>query len=75
VLAPGYFKAIKDPMDLSTMRVKMDRKKYKTLDAFSEDVRLMFNNAITFNEDHSEVTKVRALRHTDLCTLTYPCAF
>ncbi|POM57477.1 Hypothetical protein PHPALM_38007, partial [Phytophthora palmivora] len=48
---PKYRDIIKDPMDLSTMRRKAKRGKYKTLDAFVADFNLMIRNCMTFNPD------------------------
>ncbi|KAG3016036.1 hypothetical protein JG687_00011065 [Phytophthora cactorum] len=48
---PKYREIIKDPMDLSTMRRKVKRGKYKTLDAFVADFNLMIRNCMTFNPD------------------------
>ncbi|KAI9916698.1 hypothetical protein PsorP6_017105 [Peronosclerospora sorghi] len=48
---PKYREIIKDPMDLSTMRKKAKRGKYKTLEAFVSDFNLMIRNCITFNPD------------------------
>ncbi|XP_076069056.1 bromodomain adjacent to zinc finger domain protein 2B-like isoform X3 [Oratosquilla oratoria] len=54
---PTYKKIIKKPMDLSTIKKKIDDGTYKTREDFSEDLRLMFNNCETFNEDDSPVGK------------------
>lgn len=52
---PQYRDIIKNPMDLSTMRKKMDNGFYKDGDEFEADVRLMFRNCYTFNAPGSEV--------------------
>ncbi|TDH72717.1 hypothetical protein CCR75_002510 [Bremia lactucae] len=48
---PNYREIIKDPMDISTMRRRVKRGKYKTLDAFVSDFNLMIRNCMTFNPD------------------------
>lgn len=48
-VAPGYFSIIKTPMDLSTMRQKLESGAYKEWSSFDSDVRLMFRNALVFN--------------------------
>ncbi|KAL7682767.1 putative bromodomain, cofactor of BRCA1, Bromodomain-like superfamily [Plasmopara halstedii] len=48
---PKYRDIIKNPMDLSTMRKKAKRGKYKTLDSFVTDFNLMIRNCMTFNPD------------------------
>lgn len=52
---PQYRDIIKNPMDLSTMRKKMDGGFYKDGDEFEADMRLMFRNCYTFNAPGSEV--------------------
>ena len=52
---PQYRDIIKNPMDLSTMRKKIDVGQYKDGDEFEADVRLMFRNCYTFNAPGSEV--------------------
>ncbi|XP_075152475.1 bromodomain containing 7/9 [Haematobia irritans] len=48
-IAPGYSKIISRPMDFSTMRQKIDDNDYTTLNEFTEDFRLMCENAIRYN--------------------------
>ncbi|KAL1426598.1 hypothetical protein MTO96_018181 [Rhipicephalus appendiculatus] len=52
---PSYRKFIKKPMDVSTMRSKLESNQYKCKDEFALDVRLIFDNCETFNEDDSPV--------------------
>lgn len=52
---PSYRKFIKKPMDVSTMRTKLESNQYKGKDDFALDVRLIFDNCETFNEDDSPV--------------------
>ncbi|XP_029872568.1 bromodomain adjacent to zinc finger domain protein 2B isoform X13 [Aquila chrysaetos chrysaetos] len=54
-LVPGYKKVIKKPMDFSTIREKLSSGQYPNLEAFSLDVRLVFDNCETFNEDDSDI--------------------
>ncbi|KAJ3159722.1 hypothetical protein HDU86_001372 [Geranomyces michiganensis] len=49
VLYPEYHRDIKQPMDLSTIRERLNKRDYKSLDQFEADVRLMFRNCYTFN--------------------------
>lgn len=48
-IAPGYSKIIKIPMDFSTIRQKIDDNDYLTLTEFTDDFRLMCENAIRYN--------------------------
>ncbi|GLD92879.1 hypothetical protein PINS_up001458 [Pythium insidiosum] len=52
---PNYFKIIRRPMDLGTIKKKLDAGIYKHLDQFAEDVRLTFNNAKLFNSEDQDV--------------------
>ncbi|XP_041432063.1 bromodomain adjacent to zinc finger domain protein 2B isoform X6 [Xenopus laevis] len=54
-LVPGYKKVIKKPMDFATIRDKLSNGQYPNFEAFVLDVRLVFNNCETFNEDDSEI--------------------
>ncbi|XP_042303081.1 bromodomain adjacent to zinc finger domain protein 2B isoform X19 [Sceloporus undulatus] len=52
---PGYRKVIKKPMDFSTIRDKLNSGQYPNLEAFAVDIRLVFDNCETFNEDDSDI--------------------
>ncbi|XP_071440826.1 bromodomain adjacent to zinc finger domain protein 2A-like isoform X2 [Hetaerina americana] len=54
---PTYRKIIRSPMDLSTVRRRLQDGTYKSRDDFRTDIRLIFNNCETFNEDDSPVGK------------------
>jgi hypothetical protein len=51
------FQVIKTPMDLSTIKLSLKSSSYKSRDQFLSDVRLIFDNCETFNEDDSPVGK------------------
>ncbi|KAJ7639252.1 hypothetical protein FB45DRAFT_905108 [Roridomyces roridus] len=46
---PGYADVIKRPMDLGTMTAKVQRGRYRSLEDFTSDFRLVTSNAKTFN--------------------------
>lgn len=46
---PEYPKVVKKPMDLATMKKKLDAGEYSTAEKFREDFRLMVKNCMTFN--------------------------
>ncbi|KAH8237565.1 hypothetical protein KR038_009651 [Drosophila bunnanda] len=48
-MAPGYSSIIHKPMDFSTMRQKIDDHEYGALTEFSDDFKLMCENAIKYN--------------------------
>ncbi|OSC99606.1 hypothetical protein PYCCODRAFT_1479750 [Trametes coccinea BRFM310] len=46
---PGYTDVISRPMDLGTMTTKVEKGKYRSLEEFASDLRLVTTNAKTFN--------------------------
>ncbi|KAG6899409.1 hypothetical protein C0993_010472 [Termitomyces sp. T159_Od127] len=46
---PGYTDVVKRPMDLGTMSLKVARGKYRSLEDFAADLRLVASNAKAFN--------------------------
>ncbi|KAI0298221.1 hypothetical protein BC826DRAFT_1103155 [Russula brevipes] len=46
---PGYMDVIGRPMDFGTMTEKVAKSKYRTLDEFVDDFRLVISNTKTFN--------------------------
>jgi hypothetical protein len=42
-----YFEVITRPMDLSTVKTKMDRNEYENATEFEADIRQMFHNCYT----------------------------
>ncbi|XP_078141155.1 bromodomain-containing protein 3b isoform X2 [Centroberyx gerrardi] len=58
-----YHDIIKHPMDLSTVRKKMDNREYSDPQSFATDVRLMFSNCYKYNPpDHEVVAMARKLQ-------------
>ncbi|KAL2496820.1 Transcription factor GTE4 [Forsythia ovata] len=50
-----YFEIIKNPMDLGTVKTKLNQNLYKSPVEFAEDVRLTFQNAMTYNPKEQDV--------------------
>ncbi|KAL1834057.1 transcription factor GTE9 [Daucus carota subsp. sativus] len=46
---PDYFSVISKPMDLGTVRAKLQKNMYFTVAEFKDDVRLTFSNAMLYN--------------------------
>lgn len=46
---PSYPKIIKKPMDLSTIRRKLDNNEYRNAESFHDDFKLIIRNCFTFN--------------------------
>ena len=52
---PDYFEIIKRPMDLGTIQKKLESGGYHSIEDFTSDTNLTFDNAMTYNEDGSVV--------------------
>ncbi|OTB03753.1 hypothetical protein M426DRAFT_23482 [Hypoxylon sp. CI-4A] len=50
---PDYLDKIETPMDLGTIKAKMDRKEYQNEQEFLTDVRLIFSNCFTYHKEGS----------------------
>nr|XP_054597252.1 bromodomain-containing protein 4 isoform X2 [Nothobranchius furzeri] len=58
-----YHEIIKHPMDLSTIKAKLENKQYREPQEFAADVRLMFSNCYKYNPpDHEVVAMARKLQ-------------
>ncbi|CAN7994168.1 unnamed protein product [Ixodes hexagonus] len=58
-----YHEIIKHPMDLGTVKQKMDNREYKSPEEFAGDVRLIFTNCYKYNPpDHEVVVMARKLQ-------------
>lgn len=52
---PTYYKEIKRPICIETIFKRLKRKEYSTSEEFANDVELVFSNALTFNQEHSQI--------------------
>ena len=50
-----YYEIVKLPMDLGTIRKKLDLNSYRDLDTFRFDINLVFDNALLYNPEESDV--------------------
>lgn len=58
-----YHDIIKKPMDLGTVKQKMDNRDYRTAQEFAGDIRLIFTNCYKYNpEDHDVVAMAKVLQ-------------
>jgi histone acetyltransferase len=53
-----YYEVIKEPMDLSTMEVKLEADNYATPEDFIRDAKLMFDNCRKYNNDTTPYAKL-----------------
>lgn len=54
---PDYYDFIKEPMDLSTMEVKLENNCYAKMEDFIYDARLVFNNCRKYNGENTSYFK------------------
>jgi Bromodomain/TAZ zinc finger len=52
---PDYFDVIKNPMHMDLVRKKLENAIYSDMESFARDMRLVFQNAILYNGESSEV--------------------
>ena len=50
MIAPGYSLRVKNPMDLGTMKKKVDTGAYKNIMEYRDDLILMCENCMTYNK-------------------------
>lgn len=48
-MAPDYHETIKEPMDFSTIRQKIDRDDYPDIERLKKDAELIVHNAMDYN--------------------------
>uniref|UniRef100_A0A3Q1FC77 Bromodomain containing 1b n=1 Tax=Acanthochromis polyacanthus TaxID=80966 RepID=A0A3Q1FC77_9TELE len=82
---PDYLDHIKNPMDFSTMRKRIDAHSYRNLEEFEADFNLIITNCMTYNaketffykaaqrmQDHGGVIIRRARRETERIGFDFP---
>ncbi|GBB89813.1 hypothetical protein RclHR1_16620001 [Rhizophagus clarus] len=50
-----YFKYSRDPIDLFTINSRLENNEYSDIDEFENDIRLIFHNCFTNNNEESEI--------------------
>mmetsp|Transcript_10114 Transcript_10114/g.23330 ORF Transcript_10114/g.23330 Transcript_10114/m.23330 type:complete len:1106 (-) Transcript_10114:153-3470(-) len=55
---PDYFDVVKRPMDLGSIKKRLENQVYRDTNEFTDEVRLTFDNAILYNGPTSDVTEV-----------------
>ncbi|XP_061670666.1 bromodomain-containing protein 7 isoform X4 [Syngnathoides biaculeatus] len=71
LIAPGYSTIIKQPMDFSTMKDKVKKECYVTLDELKADFRTMCENAMVYNKPETIYHKAaRKLLHSGMKILS-----
>jgi len=67
---PDYHNIIKNPMDLGTIKNKLNAYKYKSCKEFVGDMELVFSNCITYNgetNDYGELAKELRRKFREQC--------
>ena len=54
---PDYPKIIKHPRDLGSIKTKLEKNKYETLQDFLNDIQLVWDNCHTYNPPFNQITK------------------
>ena len=67
-----YLKVVKNPMDLGTVGTKLANDQYSSIDAFFDDVNLIWTNCMLYNADGSEVFKMAAAMQAETAKLRSP---
>uniref|UniRef100_A0A669DRA9 Bromodomain containing 7 n=1 Tax=Oreochromis niloticus TaxID=8128 RepID=A0A669DRA9_ORENI len=71
LIAPGYSAVIKRPMDFSTMKDKVKKECYQSLDELKVDFRIMCENAMIYNKPETIYHKAaRKLLHSGMKILS-----
>ncbi|XP_026234881.1 bromodomain-containing protein 7 isoform X2 [Anabas testudineus] len=71
LIAPGYSAIIKRPMDFSTMKDKVKKELYQSLDELKVDFRIMCENAMFYNKPETIYHKAaRKLLHSGMKILS-----
>lgn len=62
---PDYFDVVKNPMHLALIKKKLSNRDYNCMESFAHDTKLVFDNAILYNGEDSDVGQMAAvmLRH------------
>jgi hypothetical protein len=61
---PDYFEVIQEPMDLGTVEKRLECGEYRFFEDFQVDTLLIFDNALQYNQNDSEVhTMAKAMKN------------
>ncbi|GAA6059724.1 hypothetical protein JCM10212_000252 [Sporobolomyces blumeae] len=52
---PDYYQLIARPISLDNISAKINARKYQNVEQFKQDVETCFENAVFFNEEHSQI--------------------
>jgi len=58
-----YHKVITHPMDLGTVKAKMDRREYSDAVQFAADIRIIFSNCYKYNPEGHDVVQIPLVQH------------
>ncbi|XP_052180463.1 transcription factor GTE8-like isoform X2 [Diospyros lotus] len=69
---PDYLSIISHPMDLGTIKTKLEKNRYSNVEEFAADVRLTFSNAMEYNPPSNEV-HLMAKKLNDIFNARWRC--
>ena len=62
---PDYFIRIKRPMDLGTVKSRLQRGFYRSIEAVTSDINLVFKNAISYNASNHDINLIAKIMRSD----------
>ena len=66
-----YLDIVKHPMDLGTIKGRIEASKYDTIEDIAFDIRLVWRNCMLYNRDGSEVSYKLLARNCTTRNLTF----
>lgn len=68
-----YFKYVSHPMDLGTIKKKLDNAEYPNSTEWMSDIKLVWDNAKTYNNDKKSILNRAADRLSKKCNEIFKC--
>ena len=56
--ASNYYSIVTNPIDLNSIRKKLNENKYNTCEQFIDDIKLIHSNSVLYNGDNSIITYI-----------------
>jgi hypothetical protein len=66
-----YLDIVKKPMDLGTIKNKIETNEYESAEDIANDIRLVWTNCMLYNRDGSEVSSLPSHTHSSSLFLGY----
>lgn len=62
---PDYFTRIRRPMDLGTVKSRLQRGFYRSIESVTSDINLVFKNAISYNASNHDINLIAKTMRSD----------